>query len=728
MTRPVSKKLSALTLLITLTAANPALAQQSPDDDSAGFGSLELEEVKVTATKRELSVRDIPTSIDAFSGSDLTAIGATTLGDIVKLSAGVTMEPGFTPSSSTIQIRGVTNETRSVGPRSVGYFYDAVPLINPSIIGPQPDIDTVDMQAVEVLKGPQGTLFGGSALAGAVRYVPNAPDFTGFYGNAMLGYGSMTHSDDNSGEYSLSLNAPLGESFAIRFAGAVRHYPGYIENAQTGQQDINGYRSKHGRVLATWQATEQFSMNMSYLKQTGKTDAYNFMEGTDPDRIRQFKYLQEFEDTEVEIFGLRFNWELEDFSVIFDNNWLKKERDSQVDVTYIVQLQGTGITANQNFQPSTDQMTNELRLVSNNPSGGNALFRDWQYTVGLFYMSSDQDRPGTVDINFPTFTAHSVGGEFADATEWALFFDLTRTFAEKWELNLGGRFYDQKTKGGNFNTNGDEIGIPDASTEATLKESGFNPKAGLMYHANDNVTFYGSAAQGFRFGGINGAAVADGGAVPTTYKSDTLNNYEIGIRTNWLNNRVTADLTAFLIDWKDMQIQQRAGVVAYVDNIGKAKITGFEFSFNAILAEGLSTRIVGAYTDARTSEDFDSASSGYIPSGTTLPQAPKWTGSANLSYDYSWAEWAFNSSVSYSYRGSSHNNLQNTIPLDSYGMLDMAFSLGSLNLPTKPRFSLIFKNLTDQQVATFGWSLGTNVDLISMLPPRQVMLRLDMEF
>lgn len=728
MTWPVGKKITMVTCLVAFGTSSPAFSQQAAGDDAPGAQRLSLEEVIVTATKRELSVRDIPTSIDAFSGADLSAVGATSLSDIVKLSAGVTMEPGFTPSSSTIQIRGVTNETRSVGPRSVGYFYDAVPLVNPSIIGSQPDIDTIDMQSVEVLKGPQGTLFGGSALAGAVRYVPSAPDYDGFYGSASLGYGTMTDSEDNSVEYTLSVNAPLGDTVAIRFAGAVRDYPGYIDNAQTGKEDINGYRSKHGRVLANWRPTEALSLDLSYLKQTGDADAYSFLEGTDPDRIRQYKYLPEYEDTEVEIFGVRLNWELENASIVFDNNWLNKDRESQADMTYVVGYQETGITVNQNFEPSTDQVTSELRVVSSAPTTGNVIFRDWQYTLGVFYMSSDQDRPGTIDVYLPGAVSHSVGGEFADATEWAMFFDVTRSLTDQWELNLGGRYYDQKTEGGNFNTNGSEVGIPDANTEATLKESGFNPKAALMFHANDNVTLYASAAQGFRFGGINGAAVADGGMVPTTYSSDTLNNYEIGMRTNWLDNRVTADFSAFLIDWEDMQIQQRAGVVAYVDNIGKAEITGFEFSVNAILAEGLSTRIVGAYTDAQTSDAFDSDSSGFIPSGSDLPQAPKWTGSANLNYDYAWADWAFNSSVSYSYRSSSHNNLQNSIPLESYEMVDMAFSVGSLSLPMKPRLSLILKNLTDEEVATFGWSLGTDVNLISMLPPRQAMLRLELEF
>ncbi len=729
MIRPTTTSLKPLTAAVLLALSTQALAQSSSGSNDDEGSLMALEEVVVTATKREQSLRDIPTSIDAFSGAELDRIGATGLADVVKLTPGATIEPGFTPGTSTVQIRGITNESRGVGPRTVGRFYDGVSLINPSIIGVQPDVDTVDMRTVEVLKGPQGTLFGGSALAGAIRYVPESPDLESFYGSASLGIGSMASSDDNSYEYSLMLNVPVGETFGLRFAGAVRDYAGFIDDAISGEEDINSYRSEHGRLLAKWQATDAFSANFTYLKQTGEIGAYSFLEGTDTDRVREYKYLPEFEDTEFEIYGARFDYETDNFTIVFDNNWLDKERSSQADLTYVLQLQGTGITVNQNFQPTTDQNSHELRIVSNAPTAGDGFFGNWQYTVGLYYMESDQTRPSTVNINIPGAPATSIGGEFADATEKAIYFDLTKTFAEHWELNLGGRYFDQETDGGNYLSGGGEIGIPDGSTEATLSESDFNPKVALMYHANDNVTFYTSYVSGFRFGGINGAAVAsDEAGVPTTYLSDSLDNFEIGVRTSWKDNRVFADFAAYSIDWTDMQIQQRAGVVAYVDNIGKAKVTGYEFALNALLGQGFSTRIAAAYNDARTKEDFDSASSGFIPSGTDLPQAPKWTGSANLSYETSWDNFDLQGSLTYSYRGSSSNNLQNSIPLESYNMIDLAISLGALNMPMKPRLNLIGKNLTDENVATFGWSLGTAVDMVSLLTPRQIMLRLDLDF
>ncbi len=726
MNRPVRTIRNSLLIGLPL-AISPMFVHAQTENTSGQSGAV-LEEIVVTATKRPQSVRDIPTSINAFSGDDLTSIGATTLGDIVKLSPGVTLEPGFTPNSSTVQIRGITNETRGVGPRTVGRFFDGVPLINPSIIGAQPDLDTVDMQTVEVLKGPQGTLFGGSALAGAVRYVPNSPDFEGFSGLASVGYGQTADSDGHNSEYALMLNVPLSDNFALRFAGAVRDFPGYIYDQAGDIDDINSYKSEHARVAALWQVTDNLSVRANYLTQSGDVDAYSFVEGTEASLVRQFKYTPEFEDSELDIYGVRFDWSNDAFTVVFDNNWLEKERSSQADLTYVVGLHGTGITVNQNFMPTTDQYSNELRIVSNQPTGGNGLFSDWQYTVGLYHMKADQTRPSVVAIDFGAMVNRSIGGEFADATEKALYFDLTRMLSDSWELNLGGRYFDQVTDGGNFLTGGDDLGIPDASATAKLDESGFNPKAALLFHANDDLTFYGSIAEGFRFGGINGQAAADINAgVPTTYKSDSLTNYEVGVRSSWLEQRLTADLSLFLIDWSDVQVQQRAGVVAYVDNIGKAKSKGLEFSLHALLSGGFSAHVVGSYTDAYTDADFDSATDGFIAAGTTLAQAPKWNTAIDLSYDGSWSNWDVNSSLTYSYRDSSKNNLQNTIPLDSLSMLDFSIGLKRASGEIRPKISLIAKNLSNEQVATYGFTLGA-ANLVSMNMPRQVMLRLDLEF
>jgi outer membrane receptor protein involved in Fe transport len=150
-----------------ITADPPATAPEpAPESKTPAFASEDV--VIVTATKRAVDIRDIPISIDAFSGEELTAIGATNLESIARYTPGVSVSPGLDPEAAQVIIRGVSTDTFfTFFTRTFGLFYEDVSLVNPSILGPQPNLDPYDMKSVEILKGPQGTLFGGSALAGA---------------------------------------------------------------------------------------------------------------------------------------------------------------------------------------------------------------------------------------------------------------------------------------------------------------------------------------------------------------------------------------------------------------------------------------------------------------------------------------------------------------------------------------------------------------------------------
>jgi iron complex outermembrane receptor protein len=733
-------------LLLALAVGPGAPTAEAQGGTQASREAQALEEIVVTARKREESVRDIPTSIDAFSGARLESLGYNNVEAIVKLSPGVSFEAGFTPSSTSIIVRGITNDSRGVGPRTVGRFYDNVPLTNPSIMGVEPDLDTFDMRTVEVLKGPQGTLFGGSALAGAIRYQPNAPELGAWQGAASAGIGWVASSSDNNTDYALMVNAPLSDSFAVRFAGSVRNFAGYIDDTRSGEEDINSFRAKQGRVMAKWQPNESLSLEASYLKYEGDLGAFNWIEGIEPVRERTKRSVDDFELSNVDMLGFRGSWDSGAFSTVFEANSLEKERDQTNDVTIFVGLFGTGITVGQNFLEATDQDSYELRVVSNEPSAGDGLFGNWQYTAGLFFLDSEQTRPVVITLNFPTATNQQGGGAVVSAEEKAVFFDLTRTFGEGFELNLGGRYFSQVTEGGTFvdfafssaNPGGlpDNISfVPKTNGFSRLKEDGFNPKAAIRWFASPNVTAIASYAKGFRFGGINGDKLVLENAIfqtnvdiPFTFGSDEIDNWELGLRTSWLDGRVTADGTLFLVDWKNLQVLQRAGVFAFTDNVGGAEVKGVEFALNALLSDSWSMLLNASYQNAKTSEDFQSGEFGFVPSGTVLPNAPKWTGAAQLRYQGAVGSTDVDGSLTYAFRSSSSNNLINSIPLDAYGTLD--FSVG-VQLPAfrlKPRLSLVARNLTDERAAIFGFKLAGRDPVISINQPRQIGLKLDVVF
>lgn len=713
--------------------------QTGSQDSAAKDSAATLDAVVVTSRKRSESVRDIPTSIDAFTGDRLSELGYTDVEDVLKLSSGVTFESGFTPSSTTVIVRGITNDSRGVGPRTVGRFYGNVPLTNSSIMGVEPDLDLFDMATVEVLKGPQGTLFGGSALAGALRYTPHMPDFDSFYGATSFGIGQTASSSDLSSQYALMLNMPVSDTFAVRFAGSVRDMAGFLDNEITGEKDYNDFKTEQGRIIAAWQPTETFGLTAQYLKYQGDLGGFGYVDGTTPTRVRTKLTLDDYEKSNVDLYGLSANWEFDASTLVFESNRLEKDRDQYNDVTSFIGLFGTGITVGQNFLEATKQNTHEIRIVSNQPSEGDGLFGGWSYTAGFFYMDSSQTRPVALDLTFPTHIIKQGGGATIEAKERAFYFDLTRRIGDRAELNLGGRYFDQWTRGGNFVDFAYNSTVPPGipaqvpfdpnfATFATLKEDGFNPKAAMRWFLNDEVTLVASYAKGFRFGGINGATLDAAIPVPFTYGSDKIDNYELGLRTTWADNRITADITAFYIDWTNLQMLQRADIYAYVDNVGAAEVKGVEGALNALVGDHWSLLLNASYQDAKTAEFFDSGEFGPVPSGTRLPQSPKLTSAAQMRYQrYAGPMW-LDSSLTYSYRSSSTNNLINSVPLKSFGTLDFALSVQNTEMKLEPRLSFIVKNITDESAPIFAFTLKDVTDVISTNQPRQMMLRLDLSF
>ena len=207
-------------ILLPLMAASGVHAQTTAGGQKPTASSGVLEEIIVTATRRNESVRDIPVSITAFSGDDLVSRGLVDLSQILRYVPGVFLQPGSTPDANQINIRGGSSSTGDFN-RPFGLFYGDVPMVNPTFVGTQPEFDPYDMRTVEVLKGPQGTYFGGGALLGAIRYVPNEPSFDGDYGAVSVGYGQTAHTDDINYQTTGMFNIAAGDRFAFRFAGSV---------------------------------------------------------------------------------------------------------------------------------------------------------------------------------------------------------------------------------------------------------------------------------------------------------------------------------------------------------------------------------------------------------------------------------------------------------------------------------------------------------------------------
>lgn len=689
----------------------------------------QIEEIVVTATKRESSVRDIPVSIDAMSGDALSEAGATDLEQILAQSPGVTFSSsGGSEVRQQVVMRGITTSgTASYGGSTTGFLFNDVSLVNPSLAGAVPTIDPYDLGTVEVLKGPQGTLFGGAALAGAIRYVPKQPEFGEFSGALAAGLGHVSDSDDLGYEYTGHVNVPVGEAAAVRIVGTRREFAGFIDDNYAEEDDINSGQVTQARIIGAWDISERLATELMAYRYEATSDASGATDN--PDR-RETDSRRRTTPGEVwaNIYRGQMEYDFDAFTLTGIASFIEKDNNSIYDLTSFWGLEDVpGLQVWQLYEGHTEQTTGEVRIVSSEPSSsGFAVLDSWQYLLGLYWLDADQVFNNTTLANFdivdPLEVINIPSDVSAVAEETAVFFDISRPLGDRLELTLGGRYFRQQSTG--YLGDGSE---PDG---VDLAESGFNPKAALTWHATDNIRVLTSYAKGFRFGGFNNNPLRDPD-IEFTYYSDEINNYELGMRTDWWGGGLRYDLTGFYIEWKNPQVRQSSQTTStsFISNAGGARVLGVETSLTAMLPPSFMLTINGSYVDARLTEEFES-SRGTAESGKSLPATPRFTGMVSLMHEGNIGRWTANSGVSYSYQGSSKNEAVNYETLPAYGLLG-AFISARREGRLSPTIRISGTNLLDETVALNAFhgisALGGSINY-GTLRPRTVTLSLGLEF
>ena len=749
-----------------LCTAATAHSQTEPEKASSTSASRTLEEVVVTATKRAKSERDVSISLDAFSGQDLEESGATGFEDYIKLSPGVTMNSGMGPEQSAVTIRGINtgSNTSVVGSFPTGIFLEDIPLSNPSIRGTRVNLDPFDLATVEILKGPQGTLFGGSALAGAVRFMPNNPNFEEFEAKYLVSATRPEHSKETGISYGLAINVPLGESLALRVSGVHREWPGWIDDYRRGESDVDSSYNEVAHAMLAWEPTERLRFRLSHHIAKAVADDIPFVDNfARPERQTTNDASPVETETPISIFKLGYSFDFATLDVILARRDNESFSELEGD-----RLFGTHRTNRNLIDVLSDREsvidTIEVRAASNEPTQSEFwIFDNWDWMIGYFSMEADQSQIQTVAIDnslpldpselplndiVALFNAEgafpgTVSPTQALAIEDAIFLEVTRgLFNNALELNLGARFFEQSTEffAGGTVTN-QELAFPNTGADAPTdpksgkqEESGTNPKVSLTWHYNDDFRVTASAVKGFRFGGVNDLipVLSQAAEVPPFYDSDELWNYEVIIRTDWLDKRLTVDLTGFQIDWERLQISQRGsdGITAYVDNVGAATSEGAELEIRALLPWGLYATLAGSYNDAYITEDFESAR-GPIPAGRALPAAAKWQYAVQIAHSFQINNWTLKSGITYSYQDESYSDLQKDHRLEEYSLTDLNFSVSNVALPWFPNVSLLVKNVFDKRgVSNADSSIGTDSEYLDVyfVQPRTMVLQLTGSF
>jgi len=690
---------AVMTLIGASVAASPLSAQ---------IESLAIEEITVTARKKEESLRDVPVAVTAVSGAEVEARGLENVTDIIgavpSLFTTQNQTFGPLPNQTYLVMRGVG--ATSANDPAVATFVDGV--YQPSL-----GFDTgfLDLERVEILRGPQGSLFGRNTQGGAVNIVTRLPS-SEVEGKVMAEYG-----DFNSLRIGASLGGPVQDDrIFARLSGMYASSDGYLNNI-TLNQDADTSEDITGRLTVRMLGSERFEVILRAEAATREDGYLGF--GVPNDGSKRFVVLDDEAPESNEdsyILSLTMTYDFDGATLEAITGYNKTETDYWFDFDSSTDVG--------NFQEQlTDQrvFSQELRLSS---KGGGAF----EWLAGLYYFDEvhDQSRDFSqgecsVCLFPPVFSTDNVVLEQTrfDRDGWAAFGQASYSPVEQVEAHQAGRIFLPA------------IGV-DESFDGTNDEtfSNFSPMASISYRPYDDFMIYVTASRGYKAGGFD-KFPGTGGAVGIPFDEETSTNYEIGMKSSFFERRLTLDLTAFYVDIDDMQLASTVISpttdlpVGVTTNVGSAKSKGFEFEFAATPVEGLLLRGNGAYVKS-VFKKLESPV-GVNKAGGRVPYVPKWTlsGSAEYSHPLAINDWEMTWGLFYRYVGS--HEIGNGVPpfdprleIESYDVLDASITVTSDSW----NLSVFAKNLTDNfNIARRFQPAFQPFTRASVMPPRQFGFR-----
>lgn len=646
---------TALSLSLAI-ACEPAFAQEAgPGAQEAGSGAQNRDatpgdseavpdEIVVTAQKRTQVLIDVPQSVTVVGGETLERQQATSFQDYLKLVPGLQLDQS-TPGVGRLVLRGIN--TGGVAATVAVYvdetqFGSSSGLVNGAILAG--DFDTFDIARIEVLRGPQGTLYGASSLGGVLKFVTNEPKTDRIAARAR-GSVETTKGGDLGYSGTAMLNLPISDTLAVRGSGYYRKIGGFVDSIGTGGSDvdknINDTRSYGGRVSALFRPSDAFSLRLSAYLQNLATDASSVVE-SDPDtlltlygRLSQSQFVPTFTDVKYRVYNGTLDYDFGFASLTSATSYSTLDQTFRIDLTTQFSpllVAALGFPANellQNQQTDVRKFTQELRLAS--PSNDR-----FEWLVGGYYTREkgliDQ---GLVAVAPGTLTPLTGLPQIADVTlaslykEYAGFANATVHFGERFDLTFGGRYSYNRQRA---QQNGAGVlgggNLPVSRSSEDVITYSVAPK----FKLGRNASLYARVAKGFRPGGPNILPPAAPADTPRTYQSDSVLSYEVGFKAETADRRLGIDVSAFYIDWKDIQLFAVINNFGVNANGGKAKSSGVEFTLTTRPLRGLNVSLNGAYTIAKLTDDTPAIVGGF--DGDRLPFNPE--ASVGINADYEW--------------------------------------------------------------------------------------------
>ncbi|MDP9193715.1 MAG: TonB-dependent receptor [Acidobacteriota bacterium] len=726
MKSPVTRNLLCVLVLAIAIPALPLFGQDPPEkppEEQVQPPKVE-EEMVVTARKREETVQDVPMAVSAPSEQKLRDVGAETIEDVSANVAGFTIQ-NLGPGQSQVAMRGVSAgqivRDQPGVKEQVGVYLDESS-ISMSLF--TPDIDLFDLSRIEILRGPQGTLFGSGSLSGTVRYITNQPKIGV---SEQVGELTLSSVSDGGvgGSAKAAINVPIGDAAAMRIAAYFTKYGGFMDAVQPDlsvNDDVNGGNRAGARIAFLFQPNDKLSITPRLIYQEvdmdgwNRIDAFNILANpfttsrpkvTLGDR-RQFTQIDEPFTDEFLLGDLNLSYDIND-TLTLTSVTSYTDRDVLV-VRDATALTGS-ITGGSFGAPASiytldaplydatqaKGFTQELRL-----SGERGPV---QWVAGVFYTDSERDYQQNLQVfGFedgcrivscgPLSGLPTAGTKLAnkdelyksdlhyDYTQKAIFGEATWTVNERFNLTGGLRFYDFEESrsqifDGLFSDPNDSVG--------TVGADGFAPRVIASFKLTDNTTLNGQIAKGFRLGGINDPlnrplctpadlATFDG---RQNWEDETLWNYEVGSKSSIMGGRGTFNAAIFRADIEDLQATVTAGSCSsrVVFNVPKARSTGAEIELEIAPNDSFDFAISASKVNSELRSTL-SASTGVvagIESGNRLPTVPEFQMAAAASYHWRTSTLAGYVTGAYQHVGSRYTQIGDqaagfgTVNLNSFG-------------------------------------------------------------
>lgn len=754
----------------------PASMPKNSRDKSTGMA---IEEVVVTARKREESLQDTPLAVTAFTGESMDDRGLTDVSQIADFSPSLSIDEtsqfAATNSAPSIFIRGigVSDWALPVDP-GVGLYLDNV-YISRSVGGV---LDLLDLERVEVLRGPQGTLFGRNTIGGAISLTSIKPDTDAFHG-----YLEATVGNYNRRNIKGKVNVPINDSLAASFTGSIKNRDGYVKNS--AGPDLGDEDSQAFRVALRWQPMESLSFDLSYdytredeapapwvlaaVDENGsQVAAWNALRSgnpavctdqTNPARLTNpscmnaqwlagpFKthsahrtsldltnsQIGEVEPrSELNLWGVGFTaqWDMSDSLTIKSISGYRENKDGYWSRDFDHTPLEVTTTVN-SFEHQ--QFTQEFQLLGNNLDGR------LNWILGLYYFEEEGRHIDVVQLaGGPPFSPIVINNDVRVENESkSIFGQLTYDITETLHLTLGARYTDEEK---NFFIDGRTVntGIPVVRLLPLgweqVTETRTDPHASLSYDISDGVMAYASYSRGFKGGGFTQRVFPPLSFIPS-FDPEVATVYEAGIKSVLLDQRLQLNAAVFHTDYEDVQVNASATVFNpsaignVIANAAEADIDGVELEFTGIISESLRVEGSLVYMDARYTDTESFAVAAGINESLAFVNTPEWSGHIGLAYT-----WDLDNLGLVTLRGDSsftsevYNDAVNTELFRQGGKTLHDIGLIWESLENKWRVALTVRNVSDKTYISSGLEVNNGLSEATFGMPRTVMFSVNRSF